>query len=52
MKKEDFRFLFPKAALPRWIAAEEPEKVKWVNVVLRKLWPFFNEVQSVVNHSF
>ncbi|KAG0592509.1 hypothetical protein KC19_1G258200 [Ceratodon purpureus] len=46
MRKDDFRFLFPKAKLPQWIDSGDLEKINWINVLFKKLWPYFNEAYS------
>lgn len=43
MKQDDFLSLFPKSVLPRWILHSDLEKIDWINVVLKKMWPSFNE---------
>ncbi|XP_024382750.1 synaptotagmin-5 isoform X4 [Physcomitrium patens] len=48
MKRSDYRSVFPKSHLPRWIVNRELEKVDWMNIILRKLWPFFNEAYSKI----
>ncbi|BBN13316.1 hypothetical protein MPTK1_6g02520 [Marchantia polymorpha subsp. ruderalis] len=48
MSLNDLRKLFPQDDIPLWLVIGKYEKVNWINMYLKKIWPLFSKATSIV----
>jgi len=47
-EKEIFKDTFGLESLPSWVTFPDVEKVEWINVILKKVWPNIGQISKLV----
>lgn len=47
-EKEIFKHSFGLESLPSWVTFPDVERVEWINVILKKMWPNFGHISKLV----